>query len=140
MQRARRWLSQRADSARDWAFWSLPRWLCIAVALAVLSDLAAIGVATATVHFTPHDLVLFGLLVGCIAVTVELTRQVGENTGRLDASFEQLIKYLELERETRRRISTATRYPMLVVSAVVGMCAAGWTSQALSRSAGPEVA
>jgi len=45
--------------------------------------------------------------------------QVGESTGRLDASFEQLIKYLELERETRRRISTATRYPMLVVSAVV---------------------
>ncbi len=87
MQRARRWLSQRADSARDWAFWSLPRWLCIAVALAVLSDLAAIGVATATVHFTPHDLVLFGLLVGCIAVTVELTRQVGENTGLVKDVF-----------------------------------------------------
>jgi MSHA biogenesis protein MshG len=44
--------------------------------------------------------------------------QVGENTGRLDSSFEQLIRYLELERETRRRISSATRYPMLVVSAV----------------------
>jgi MSHA biogenesis protein MshG len=44
--------------------------------------------------------------------------QVGENTGRLDSSFEQLIRYLELERETRRRISSATRYPMLVVGAV----------------------
>jgi MSHA biogenesis protein MshG len=44
--------------------------------------------------------------------------QVGENTGRLDASFEQLIRYLELERETRRRIATATRYPTLVVGAV----------------------
>jgi MSHA biogenesis protein MshG len=45
--------------------------------------------------------------------------QVGENTGRLDASFEQLIRYLELERETRRRIAAATRYPALVVGAVV---------------------
>ncbi len=45
--------------------------------------------------------------------------QVGENTGRLDASFEQLIRYLELERETRRRISASTRYPTLVVGAVV---------------------
>lgn len=45
--------------------------------------------------------------------------QVGENTGRLDSSFEQLIRYLELERETRRRISAATRYPMLVVGAVL---------------------
>jgi MSHA biogenesis protein MshG len=44
--------------------------------------------------------------------------QVGENTGRLDSCFEQLIRYLELERETRRRISTATRYPALVVGAV----------------------
>jgi MSHA biogenesis protein MshG len=45
--------------------------------------------------------------------------RVGENTGQLEASFEQLVRYLELERETRRRIVAATRYPALVVGAAV---------------------
>jgi MSHA biogenesis protein MshG len=46
--------------------------------------------------------------------------QVGENTGRLEESFRQIGEYLELERETRRRISSATRYPMLVLIAIAG--------------------
>ena len=81
MQRAHRWVSRWASSARAWEFWTLPRWLAAAVSFAVLSDLAAIGVAAAMVRLRPRDLILFGLLVGCIAVTVELTRQVGENKG-----------------------------------------------------------
>jgi MSHA biogenesis protein MshG len=44
--------------------------------------------------------------------------QVGENTGRLDEAFQQLGRHLDLERETRRRISTATRYPLMVIGAV----------------------
>jgi MSHA biogenesis protein MshG len=44
---------------------------------------------------------------------------VGENTGRLDESFREISRYLELEQETRRRINTATRYPTLVVCAIV---------------------
>ena len=34
---------------------------------------------------------------------------VGENTGRLDESFGELSRYLELERETARHIKSATR-------------------------------
>ena len=40
---------------------------------------------------------------------------VGENTGRLDEAFSQIANYLELERETRRRIQAATRYPSFVM-------------------------
>lgn len=43
---------------------------------------------------------------------------VGENTGRLDHGFAQMGKYLELDRETRRRIKTATRYPIMVLGAI----------------------
>lgn len=43
---------------------------------------------------------------------------VGENSGRLDEAFAQLAEYLELERETIKRIKSATRYPMFVVIAM----------------------
>ena len=40
---------------------------------------------------------------------------VGENTGQLDTAFLQLAEYLEMERETRKRIKQATRYPTMVL-------------------------
>ncbi|MBC9252522.1 MSHA biogenesis protein MshG [Pseudomonas alcaligenes] len=43
---------------------------------------------------------------------------VGENTGQLDQAFRQLSGYLELERETRKRIKQATRYPLFVMAAM----------------------
>jgi len=43
---------------------------------------------------------------------------VGENTGRLDQSFKRIAGYLEVERETRRRINAATRYPSFVLAAI----------------------
>lgn len=43
---------------------------------------------------------------------------VGENTGQLDAAFDQMAKYLERDRENRRRIQTAMRYPMIVVGSI----------------------
>jgi len=43
---------------------------------------------------------------------------VGENTGQLDTAFKQLADYLEMERETRKRIKQATRYPMMVLIAI----------------------
>lgn len=43
---------------------------------------------------------------------------VGENTGQLDGAFKQLAAYLELERETRKRIKQATRYPLFVMAAM----------------------
>ncbi|MEX0618756.1 MAG: type II secretion system F family protein [Pseudohongiellaceae bacterium] len=43
---------------------------------------------------------------------------VGENTGRLDLAFQEVGKYLELERSTRKQIKSATRYPMFVLAAI----------------------
>ena len=43
---------------------------------------------------------------------------VGENTGNLDAAFEQVAFYLDMERETKKRIKQATRYPTIVIGAV----------------------
>ena len=43
---------------------------------------------------------------------------VGENTGRLDEAFNQIARYLEVERETKKRIRTATRYPSFVLLAI----------------------
>lgn len=44
---------------------------------------------------------------------------VGENTGMLDDSFKRLSEILELERDTRRRLKQAMRYPMFVVVALL---------------------
>ncbi|MDE2088868.1 MAG: type II secretion system F family protein [Gammaproteobacteria bacterium] len=49
--------------------------------------------------------------------------RVGENTGRLDESFLQIARYLELEKDTRDRIRTALRYPTLVVVAIAAAIA-----------------
>lgn len=49
---------------------------------------------------------------------VSLVR-VGENTGRLDAAFGHLADYLEVEKKTRDRISSAIRYPMVVFAAIL---------------------
>lgn len=43
---------------------------------------------------------------------------VGENTGRIDLVFAQLAAYLGREKETRRSISGALRYPLFVLSAI----------------------
>ncbi|MCL7945990.1 type II secretion system F family protein [Marinobacter sp. ATCH36] len=43
---------------------------------------------------------------------------VGENTGELDGAFKRLSDILELERDTKRRLKQAMRYPMFVVIAL----------------------
>ncbi|MCP4005179.1 MAG: type II secretion system F family protein [bacterium] len=45
--------------------------------------------------------------------------RVGEETGHLEAAFDRVSSYLELEVQTRRRIKSATRYPMMVLAAIV---------------------
>ena len=47
------------------------------------------------------------------------TIHIGENTGRMDEAFKQIGEYLELERETKRRMQAATRYPMFVIATMV---------------------
>lgn len=44
---------------------------------------------------------------------------IGETSGRLEDSFEQLHGYLMLEDETRKRIKSALRYPTMVVASIV---------------------
>lgn len=43
---------------------------------------------------------------------------IGETSGRLEESFEQLHGYLSLEHETRKRIQSALRYPTLVLASI----------------------
>lgn len=44
---------------------------------------------------------------------------VGENTGRLDLSFKEVGRYLELEKNTRKQVKGATRYPLFVLTSVI---------------------
>ena len=43
---------------------------------------------------------------------------VGENTGQLDQAFKRLSENLEMERDTRKRVKQATRYPTMVLTAI----------------------
>lgn len=44
---------------------------------------------------------------------------VGESTGNLDQAFFQLVHYLEMVRDTKKKVSSALRYPIMVISAVI---------------------
>jgi MSHA biogenesis protein MshG len=48
---------------------------------------------------------------------------VGENTGRLDLAFQEINKYLGLDKNTRKQIKSATRYPIFVVAALAAALA-----------------
>ncbi|MEH6628592.1 MAG: type II secretion system F family protein [Motiliproteus sp.] len=61
--------------------------------------------------FNKHPKVFSKLYVSLI--------HVGENTGNLDQAFQQIAKYLGLERETIKNIKSATRYPLFVIAAIV---------------------
>ncbi|MDQ2811481.1 MAG: GGDEF domain-containing protein [Actinomycetota bacterium] len=74
-------LLRQMSAVRDWALWSLPRWLVVFVLAVVAVDSAAIGVATRFTTFREHDLVLFGALLVCTAIAVELSRKTGEQGG-----------------------------------------------------------
>jgi MSHA biogenesis protein MshG len=67
------------------------------------------GVSMATA-LNAHPKVFGTLFVSMVSV--------GENTGQLDQAFRQLASYLDLERETRKRIKQATRYPLFVLGAM----------------------
>ncbi|MBU2863490.1 type II secretion system F family protein [Reinekea forsetii] len=61
--------------------------------------------------FRAHPDIFGDLFVSMIAM--------GESTGRLDTAFSQLISHLELEKDTRKKIKSATRYPMIVTIAMI---------------------
>ncbi len=58
-----------------------------------------------------HTVIFSPLLIAMI--------DVGENTGQLEAAFLQIKLYLESELQTRRRIKTALRYPMMVLLVII---------------------
>ena len=89
-----------ADSTRNPFFGEVLR--------AVRADLEAgngLGVALSS-----HPRVFTPLFISMVSV--------GENTGQLDLAFKQLAGYLDMERETRKRIGQATRYPLFVLLAM----------------------
>ncbi|MBF0626767.1 MAG: type II secretion system F family protein [Magnetococcales bacterium] len=45
--------------------------------------------------------------------------RMGEETGRMDESFKQLYQYMEVDKNTRRQIKSALRYPSFVIMAIV---------------------
>ena len=44
--------------------------------------------------------------------------RVGENSGTLEQSFRRLAQYLQLDRDTRKRVKSALFYPTVVMSAI----------------------
>jgi diguanylate cyclase (GGDEF)-like protein len=71
----------RSIAVRAWPIWDLPSWLIAFVSAVVLADVAVFGAAASATSLRAHDLGLFAALLACDALTVELTRRVGENTG-----------------------------------------------------------
>jgi MSHA biogenesis protein MshG len=51
------------------------------------------------------------------ALMVSMVR-VGETTGRLDEAFLHISRYLEADKDTRARVKTAIRYPIVVLVAI----------------------
>ena len=79
--RVTRSVLSQARAIRSWLIWSLPRWLAIYVLAVIAADLVAIGIAAQAAAFSVHNLALFGLLLGCVAAAVEMTRKAGEQSG-----------------------------------------------------------
>jgi diguanylate cyclase (GGDEF)-like protein len=74
---------RRLPAIGSWPLWSLPRWLLSYVLVIDTAAMAAIAVAASHTTITEHDLALFGLLLACTAVAVELTRKAGEQGGHI---------------------------------------------------------
>jgi diguanylate cyclase (GGDEF)-like protein len=81
LMRVTRLVPWRATAIRHWPIWTLPRWLTVYVLAVIAADLAAIAVTAQHTAFSTHNLALFGLLLGCTAAAVELTRKAGEQGG-----------------------------------------------------------
>jgi diguanylate cyclase (GGDEF)-like protein len=71
-------LHRLTDRVRAWQLLQLPRWLVAFVVGVIAADLAAIGFTARYTVVRPGDLLIFGLLVACGAITVEMTRRGGE--------------------------------------------------------------
>jgi len=69
---------RRLTDVREWPLWSLPRWLTVFVLAVGTVYVAGIGFTAWFTSVTQHDLILFGVLITCTLVAIELTRKMGE--------------------------------------------------------------
>src|ERR1700761_1006057 len=161
MRSAHRNLVRWANSVRAWAFWNVRGWslwkephrIIGLVATLITAEAVAIAVSAATVRFQPRQLILFGLLVGCVVVTVELTRQEGEKTGLIKDIYSAwglpaaillppvyvLILTLTHYAFIQWRVRHTAIYRRMYRAAVVGLAlvAAGLTFRELQRTVFP---
>ena len=72
---------RRMTSVSAWPLWSVSRSLLVYVLGIIAVDLAVIGLAASVTTITLANVLLFGLLLGCTALSVELTRKSGEQGG-----------------------------------------------------------
>jgi len=75
--RVREWLR----AVPGWPVWQHPGWLVAYILTVTGGYLVAIGVTGVLAPVPVHDLLLFGGLLLCSAVTVELTRRAGDSIG-----------------------------------------------------------
>ena len=69
------------EAVAGWPLWDLPRWLQVLIAGVIALYVGAVAAAVAFVHVEARQLWLFGLLLACGAVSVELTRRAGQTGG-----------------------------------------------------------
>jgi diguanylate cyclase (GGDEF)-like protein len=74
-------MSTLSRTVSKWPLWTLPRSVQLLVAGLVTVYIAAIIAATPFTHVHVADLQVFGVLLGCTVVSIEMTRRVGESTG-----------------------------------------------------------
>jgi diguanylate cyclase (GGDEF)-like protein len=161
MRSAHRNLVRWANSVRAWAFWNVRGWslwkephrIIGLVATLITAEAVAIAVSAATVRFQPRQLILFGLLVGCVVVTVELTRQEGEKTGLIKDIYSAwglpaaillppiyvLVLTLTHYAFIQWRVRQTAIYRRMYSAAAVGLAlaAAGLTFRGLQRTVFP---
>ena len=74
-------MSAAHPAVSKWPLWALPRPVPLLIAGLVTAYAAAIAVAAALTRIHAADLQVFGVLLGCTVVGIEMTRRVGEPSG-----------------------------------------------------------
>jgi diguanylate cyclase (GGDEF)-like protein len=141
------------ESVRSWVLWAqLPHWLAAVVLGVIAADGLAIVAGAVTLRFRFHDLILFTLLLGCVVVTVELMRQVGEKKGLVKDVFGAwalpaacllppvyvLVLTIVYYSLTQWRVKPTVLYRRLFSAAVIGLsfAAAGLVFRAIRMMTG----
>lgn len=125
-------LRQRKPSADDLIFFSRQMYALMKAGVPILRAMAGLSESTRNQHLAVVLQQVSGDLESGRTLSASLARhpdvfsqlyvsivQVGENTGQMDEAFMQMARYLEQDKDTRNRIRQATRYPKIVIGAIV---------------------